>query len=616
MKKYTGRIITILLTISILVGVNMYRFFKNSLEISDLIAVLVCIPISWWVGRLIDRSNRIQNESKQMVDNLDATIWVNDTIRKRITVSKGIEKIYGITAEEIYDDYDLWLNSIHKDDRNIADIFYSKLLSGKQSSCQFRVIHKDDQVRWVELRGTPIFDEQGNISKLYGITLDVSEQIHNQNKIEYLAYNDNLTSLPNRINFNLSLQNALDRSKHTNQKLAIMFMDLDRFKFVNDTMGHFNGDKLLIQVGKRLVEIVREGDIVARQGGDEFIILLEGIEQPEAAEIARQILQSFNNSFSLNGEHVFISPSIGISSYPKDGQNIDELTKSADTAMYLAKKLGKNKYQFYIHEDQDKIDRKVKIERGLKQALNNKEFELNYQPKVDLITGKIYGVEGLLRWNHPELGQISPIEFIPVAEEIGVIIPVGKWVIQEACKQNKLWQESGILIEMAVNVSSIQFEDNRFVESVKELISESQLSPNYLCLEITESNMLNITHTNSIIKELKNIGIKVAIDDFGTGYSSLSVLGTLAIDTIKIDKSFINEINMNPKTTSLVKTIIEMGNNLNFGVVAEGIENESQVMFLVENGCRYGQGYYYNRPLKKEKISKLLKNQQLKLLMD
>lgn len=440
-------------------------------------------------------------------------------------------------------------------------------------------------------------------------TLLVIDKKRSTSKVNFLAYHDNLTGLANRFMLTSHLQKILNKNElsQNSKGLAVLFLDLDRFKFVNDTLGHSYGDELLLQVSERLVGLVRKVDIVARQGGDEFIILLEDFTRPQVEEVAERILSCFSKPFLLRGEEFFISTSIGISAYPHDGTSVDELIKNADKAMYSVKKHGKNNYQFYIHEEKEVVDRKLMIELGLKRAIEKQEFELYYQPKIKLATGDIYGVEALIRWNHPELGLVPPLDFIPIAEESGMILPIGNWVLQEACKQNKLWHESGIHIHMAVNVSGLQFEDNLFVDKLRELLSEQQLPPEYLELEITESVMQNIDRSSVIIEELKNIGVKVSIDDFGTGYSSLSILATLPIDTVKIDKSFINDMMLSPNVSTLVKTIIEMGKNLNFDLIAEGIETEEQMTLLIEKGCLYGQGYFYSKPVQRDEIEALLK---------
>ncbi|MFZ3579203.1 putative bifunctional diguanylate cyclase/phosphodiesterase, partial [Virgibacillus sp. DJP39] len=409
------------------------------------------------------------------------------------------------------------------------------------------------------------------------------------------------------------LHNSITRCKENNHDLAVMFLDLDRFKNVNDLKGHLAGDDLLKQVGERLVKSVRDVDLVARQGGDEFILLLEDIQPSQVKKVAEGILEQFSQPFTLTtGDDFFISPSIGISLLSQDKHNSETLFENADTAMYESKRRGKNTYQFFAPSDNN-LDRKIKLEQGLKQALQNNEFELYYQPKVEIKNRNIYGVEALIRWKHPELGSISPNEFIPIAEDVGMILPLGKWVLQEACNQNKAWQDTGIYIKMSVNVSIIQFEDIHFMGTIRELLRESQLSPEYLSIEITESIMQNIVQSSTTIQELQNIGIRIAIDDFGTGYSSLSVINNLSIDTLKIDKSFVNDILYNSNAATLVKTIIEMGKNLDLDLVAEGIENEQQATFLIENGCSLGQGYLYSRPLPADKVESLLRNQLIQV---
>jgi diguanylate cyclase (GGDEF)-like protein len=426
-------------------------------------------------------------------------------------------------------------------------------------------------------------------------------------KLEQAANRDDLTGLSNRRMLNDYLKNSLARCERNNRELAILFLDLDRFKFINDTLGHDEGDHLLKQVTERLVKSVRKGDIVARQGGDEFIILLEEIDRNQVKEVAERIIESFKSPFLLHNEEYYLTTSIGISLYPQDEGDSQTLIKNADSAMYLAKRCGKNNYQFFINEPQAILERKMKLEQAIRKALDKNEFILHYQPKVNLETGEIYGVEALLRWKHPELGMIYPLEFIPIAEDTGMIIPIGTWVLNEACRQSKRWLNKGIRIKMAVNVSAIQFQENIFIKKVEDALNENNLLPEYLGLEITESVMQNINQSSAIIHELKRIGVKVAIDDFGTGYSSLSVLSQLPIDLIKIDKSFVNDILTNSNAASLIKIIVDLSRNLNFGLVAEGIENEQQAEFLMQNGCSYGQGYLYSPPLSEAELESLLK---------
>ncbi|OLN21286.1 hypothetical protein BTO30_15790 [Domibacillus antri] len=424
--------------------------------------------------------------------------------------------------------------------------------------------------------------------------------------LKTMAYHDSLTGLPNRNMLYKHLKKALYQCKRDKEKMAVMFLDLDRFKLINDTLGHPIGDDLLIQVTDRLLSIVRKGDVVARQGGDEFIIMLDVIEKDEVKQVAERILAEFSIPFILMDEEYVITPSIGISMFPYDGDDVETLIKNADTAMYTSKER-KNSYHFFSSKNGDVFDRRLKLENGLRTAISNNEFKVYYQPQVDLNTGEIKAVEALLRWNHPELGLISPMEFIPLAEETGHIIHIGKWVLNIVCQQNKVWQNSGFpSLRVAVNVSSVQFQDAGFTEDVKEILRKSRLAPQFLELEITESIMQNVKEVLPIIKKLKEIGVKISIDDFGTGYSSLSVLNQLPIDYLKIDQSFTKAVLSSPNTEAIVKTIIQMGHSMNFILIAEGIENKEQVDFLVQNYCQMGQGYLFSRPLTAEEIMSIL----------
>ncbi len=428
-----------------------------------------------------------------------------------------------------------------------------------------------------------------------------------ENTIKQMAYHDWLTGLPNRYMLNEYIDKALARSKRSKNQLAVLFLDLDHFKSVNDMMGHELGDLLLKQVAGLLKGIAREGDIVSRLGGDEFIILLEDIDQKGAIIVAERILDEFRTPFQLSNKEFFLSPSIGISLCPQHGEDGQILIKNADDAMYLAKKSGKNNYKLYDCNSENIKNRVINLEQSLRKVIENKELVLHYQPQVELGTGNIVGVEALLRWIHPAFGLVLPLEFIPIAEETGLIVPIGEWVLETACRQNKKWQDEGFPpIKIAVNISVRQLQDSHFIEHVKNILQKTELNPELLELEMTESLMQNFEQSVKAIDELKKIGVKICIDDFGTGYSSLSTLNRLPVDYVKIDKSFIMDVVSNSNTATLVRTIISICQNLKFGVITEGIENEQQVNFLKLHQCGLSQGYLYSPPISSDSIEKIL----------
>jgi diguanylate cyclase (GGDEF)-like protein/PAS domain S-box-containing protein len=565
---------------------------------------LISFGVGLLLGKLLKELKESDFRYRSVVENSPQLILIhqNGTIiyaNPTMIELSGVNKPSDLIGKSIFD-------FIHPSGRE-------KLINRNQAVLENRRGNQFIEYKFISSNGKHLdLEVLGNVINYQGkaaimvIGLDVTAKKENQRKIEHMAYHDSLTGLPNRYLLDQSLDEALACSADNTKEMAIMFLDLDRFKVINDTMGHRQGDSLLVKVSQRLVKNVRAGDIVARQGGDEFLILLKGTNAAVAKQIANRIITSFSRPFFIEEEEIYTTPSIGISLYPKDGKDKETLTKHADTAMYMAKERGKNNVQFYSNKYENSRERNNRLEQALNKALINNEFELFYQPEVELETSKIFSVEALLRWNHEELGEIPPDEFIPIAEETGMIIPIGKWVLNEACRQNKQWQETGIDVKIGVNVSAIQFEDPHFVEMVKAALAESQLSPEKLILEITESVMQNIKNSSSIISILKKLGVKVAIDDFGTGYSSLSVLNKLPFDFVKIDKSFVSESTTDENTASLIKTMIEMGVNLQFDLIAEGIETSGQASFLTQNGCRYGQGYLYSPPLPVGEIEKLL----------
>ncbi len=443
----------------------------------------------------------------------------------------------------------------------------------------------------------------------YAIERKKSEQ-----RLIGLTQYDSLTGLANRTLFRKQLNHALIRADKSKYPVALIFIDLDRFKNINDAFGYDAGDQLLKQVGQRLSTCTSDGDTIARLGGDQFTIVLEGTTSiDDGALMARKIIKIMIKPFDLEGQEVFVTPSIGITIYPHDGTEEHNLMGNADTAMCRAKELGRNGYQFYTGDMNVRAMERFTLETKLRRALDNNEFNLYYQPKINIETGDITGVEALIRWQHPTLGLVPPIKFIPIAEETGLIEPIGSWVIYEACSQNAKWQSQGYKpIRIAVNLSVRQFSRVDVTATILAALNHAGLGSEYLEVEITESMLMADTEkSKNILTTLKEHGIHISIDDFGTGYSSLNYLKHFKIDTLKIDQSFIHDIIEDPDAASMIIAIIAMGHSLRMRVVAEGVETIEQLNFLAEHGCNEVQGYYYNKPLSATEFTDYLKDRTL-----
>lgn len=449
------------------------------------------------------------------------------------------------------------------------------------------------------------------VNDLYAVAVarDISERKHAEEKIKHLAYHDPLTGLPNRTLFKDRLNLALANVHRNQEMLAVMFLDLDRFKIINDTLGHDVGDRVLRGVSRRLSTLINESDTLSRMGGDEFVLLLPRLSQvDDVVKLSMKILETLNPTFYFEGIELHISTSIGIAIYPNDGNDSKTLLKNADSAMYKAKEQGRNTYQFYTPSMNATASARLEMENNLRLALKRKEFVVFYQPKVDIETRKIVGMECLLRWQHPYLGLVSPMDFIPLAEETGLIVPIGEWVMREACTQNKEWQDKGFSpLRVAVNLSARQFHHQNLVDTVAKILDESNLDPRWLELEITESiAMKKEAYTFTMLRNLKSMGISISLDDFGTGYSSLSYLNRFPIDTIKIDKTFISQISAASDSKPIIIAAIAMAQSLNLKVIAEGVETLEQLTFLKENGCNEIQGYLFSKPLPGQDFEKLM----------
>ncbi len=476
------------------------------------------------------------------------------------------------------------------------------LLAAHQS---FRdiIMHRllaDGRPYYISVSAEPVFDASGTFAGYRGVSREITEQKIAEERIQHLATHDSLTGLPNRVMFSHLVANAIASAQRYQRNCAVLFIDLDRFKFINDSLGHEAGDQLLKEISKRFKKALRASDVVARLGGDEFVVLIQDLQQEtQAATVARKLLSATLKPITLGGRDCHITASIGVAMYPQDGGDEQSLMKNADIAMYYAKDEGKNNYQFYSKDIRAQSLERLALETNLRQALEREEFTLHYQAKRELEKGRITGVEALLRWDNAELGPVSPARFIPIAEDTGLIIPIGKWVLRTACEQNVAWQRMGLPpIHMAVNLSARQFTDERLVQDIAAILQETGMAPNLLELEITEGMVIqNPEHALRLLREIKEMGVRLAIDDFGTGYSSLGQLKNFPIDTLKVDRSFIRDIATNAEDKALTEAIIAMGKTLQLTVVAEGVETQEQENFLREHACDEMQGYLFSKPV-------------------
>jgi diguanylate cyclase (GGDEF)-like protein/PAS domain S-box-containing protein len=471
------------------------------------------------------------------------------------------------------------------------------------------LIRRDGVEVPIEDSVSPIHDREGKVAGAVIVFRDVSATRAMTLQMTHTAQHDFLTGLPNRMLLNDRIEQAIALAPRHGKTSAVLFLDLDGFKHINDSLGHSIGDKLLQSVAERLVTCVRSADTVSRQGGDEFVVLLSEMAQPEDAAItARRVLQAVAEPHLIDGHDLHVTSSIGVSVFPDDGRDAETLIQNADTAMYQAKENGHQSYRFFTSAMNERAVARQSIEEGLRRALERNEFTLHYQPKINLKTGAITGAEALLRWTHPVRGPVSPAQFIPVAEDCGLILPIGNWVLSEACKQAQAWRDAGLpLSTMAVNISAMEFRDEHFLEGVFSILEETKLSPRSLELELTESVLMKRAEsTESVLAALKAKGVQVAVDDFGTGYSSLSYLRKFPIDALKIDQSFVRQITTSPDETSIVTAIISMAQSLKLRVVAEGVETQAELLFLQAHNCKEAQGYYFSRPVPADQFAKLL----------
>lgn len=501
------------------------------------------------------------------------------------------------------------INYVHPEDRGAFIHLSRRVFKGNSGKLEFRIRGKRGTERWLETHASPLRNAEGNTYALVGVTRDITERKANEARIEFLAFHDSLTTLPNRVRARDHFELAMAHAKRAATKVALLFLDLDNFKTINDSLGHAIGDTLLKSVATRLCDSIRATDTISRQGGDEFLILLPDMgDAISVSDIAEKILRQLSLPFEVEGYLLSTSASIGIAVYPDDGDNFDLLLKRADTAMYEAKNAGRSTYRFY-HEQMniDAVEQHQMLS-GLAKALERREFVLHFQPQIDLASGMVIGAEALIRWQHPERGLIGPENFIALAEDSGHIVQIGEWVLLEACRQAAAWRRAGFpKLVIAVNLSAVQFKRGNLDMSVTRSLTESGLDPEGLELELTESILIqNTEQVLAVVRKLKAIGVKLSIDDFGTGYSSLAYLSRFSVDKLKIDRSFIHNMVDDAGSAAIVRAIIQMAKSLNLKTIAEGVEDGDTLTRLRLHHCDAVQGYYYARPMPAEQFSRYL----------
>lgn len=560
------------------------------------------------VGRSLSVAIQRENAGKRLhqakiaFDSATEGIMIVDDNAHIIAINKGFTDITGFTEDDV-------LGSTPKALQTDKHDLWRSLLDNDKWCGEFSNHRKSGELYQESLTLTVVKNKEGRIVNYVGVFADITETNRSQIKLHELVNHDPLTGLPNRRLLNELLEHSIRRAEREKHQIGLLFIDLDRFKTINDSLGHQVGDKLLYEASKRISLSMRESDVVARLGGDEFVVMMDMINQAEdAAIVAQKIIHALQIEFIIDSKEIFISASIGISIFPKDGVDVDSLIKAADIAMYQVKNKGKNDHCFYSDDLSKSALERFNMENQLRRALERNQFEVYYQPQVSLITGEIIGAEALIRWNHPELGLVSPAKFIPVAEETGLIVQIGEWVLRQAALQAMRWISDGYDIQwISVNVSVVQIMRSNFADTVYGMLIETDCHPNILELEITESTVMhNTEYVIDTFNRIKQLGLRLAIDDFGTGYSSLSNLKRLPLDKIKIDQSFVRGLPEDLDDAAIANAINAMARSLGFTVIAEGVETLAQAEFLQNMGCEEAQGYLYSKPVTTTEFTKLL----------
>ncbi|MFZ6779571.1 EAL domain-containing protein [Undibacterium sp. Ji83W] len=569
-------------------------------HITHLIAVKQDITDSKFQLKEVEQALLLREQALVSSSNGIMITRSDDSDHSIVYVNPAFERITGYTAQEVIGREGRFLVREDLAQPDLEEI--RTALREKRAGCALlRNYRKDGTQFWNELHISPVKDATGAATTHFvSVINDVSERVNYQKELEYQATHDSLTGLANRNLLNDRITQAIAWAKRQDLSVGLMLLDLDHFKLINDASGHGAGDEMLKQVANRLSHCVRETDTVARLGGDEFVIILTDLPETGDVDIvAEKILAALSRPFEINGHDVFVTASIGISLYPRDGDHGEILLRYADIAMYRVKEHGRNSVRQFIPEMGVTAISRLNMEGALRRALERHELTLHYQPKIELSTGHIVGAEALVRWHHPQIGLIHPIEFIPLAEETGLILPLGEWVLAEACRQQVNWKKSGMAdLKIAINMSPRQFRQEDLSDRVAAIFAETGADPSYVTLELTESMVMqDVNSTLVALRALKKLGVSISLDDFGTGYSSLSYLRRFPIDELKIDKSFINDIHENPDDAAIASAIIAMALSLSLSVVAEGVEKKEQAELLRKMGCSQVQGYYFGRPM-------------------
>ena len=580
----------------------------------------------YWLGVMLDITQfvtaerdleRVQNTYSTLVEQIPAIVYqdVIDEAWTTVYVSPQITTLLGVLPEEWTGDSKLWSEMLHPDDRDRAIEEVDRgIESGEPYAVEYRMVGRDGRVKWFQDTAVMLRDNEGNPAFTHGVMLDITERREAEERVAYLAYHDSLTGMPNRAMFDELLELSLARARRADRGVAVLALDIDNFKLINDSLGHETGDRLIVQIAARLQEATRDTDLVARPGGDEFLMLLADLDQMSpvldedgaaiaAQAVAHRVLDAFEAPFEVDGTELYVTASIGISVFPLDAADATSLLRNADSAVYLAKAGGPGTYVLN-HLENDGALSKLSLSTRLRKAVEQKDWTLHYQPLINLFSGEMFGVEALIRWPDPAGGLVPPGDFIPLAEEMGLIEAIGAWVVDEICRQDELWRADGLELEIGFNLSPRQLWQDDPVERIADRIDEAGIDPQRITVEITESTaMHDPERTLEVLHAFKDHGLKLAIDDFGTGYSSLSRLRYMPVDVLKIDRTFVRDVNVDRQSASMVSAIIALASNLRMDPLAEGIETEEEWRFLAARGCAAGQGFLFSKPVPASEIS-------------